>query len=116
MGSSQSYEFPEDVIKRVVIVGASFGGHMLANGILDLNDQQIEITFIDKAEHFEFICTNYKSLCDDDKFEYLSELHRTSLGQFHARTALKHKVKFIQGLLVNIDNDKNMIQIENQGK
>ena len=39
MGSSQSYEFAEDAIKRVVIVGSSFGGHMIANGILDLNDQ-----------------------------------------------------------------------------
>ena len=80
MGSSQSYLLPPDTKKRVVIVGASFGGHMIANGILDLNDQHLEITFIDKSSHFEFICTNYKSLCDDDKFEYLSEQHQTSLN------------------------------------
>ena len=60
---------------RVVIIGASFAGRMCAQHILEeLKDERenVEILMIDKSSHFEFICTNYKSLCDDDSFEYLT--------------------------------------------
>ena len=35
---------------------------------------------IDKSSHFEFICTNYKSLCDDDSFEYLTVCNKNAMN------------------------------------
>ena len=63
-------------LQRIVIVGASFAGRLCAQYILKelkKNEREhIEILMIDKSSHFEFICTNYKSLCDHNSFEYLT--------------------------------------------
>jgi hypothetical protein len=58
--------------KRVVIVGSSFSGRLTSQYLLKEMEQQlgnVEIMMIDKSSHFEFICSNYKTLCDDGGFE-----------------------------------------------
>ena len=67
---------------RVIIIGASFAGRMCAQHLLDHfkdDRESIEILLIDKSSHFEFICTNYKSLCDDDAFEYLTVSNKNAV-------------------------------------
>ena len=41
--------------------------------------ENLEIVMVDKASHFEFICTNYKSLCDDDIFDYLTVSNQSAM-------------------------------------
>lgn len=82
---------------HIVVVGASFGGRIISGAILNLDKANIEITMVDKAEHFEFICTNYKTLCDEDSFEYLSVMNKNSLKEFEG------KVKFVQGMLTKVE-------------
>ena len=70
-------------IFKVIIVGASFAGRMCAQHLLaeaKAAGQDIEVVIIDKSSHFEFICTNYKSLCDDDSFDYLTVSNETAMG------------------------------------
>ena len=74
---------------HIVVVGASFGGRIISSSLLNLNRDNIEITLIDKSEHFEFICTNYKTLCDDDSFEYLSVMNENSLKEFGGKVKFK---------------------------
>jgi NADH dehydrogenase FAD-containing subunit len=53
---------------KIVIVGASFGGRMIATNLLSFNKAKhdhIEIIMVDKSEHFEFNFTFYKNLFED---------------------------------------------------
>ena len=57
---------------------------------------------VDKAEHFEFICTSYKYLYDFgdlEHFEYLTYDMKKSMA------SLGDKVNYKQGVLLNIDAD-----------
>lgn len=77
---------------RIVIVGASFAGRMCAQHILEqMKDERenIEILMIDKSSHFEFICTNYKSLCDDDSFEYLTVSNENAMDSLNRNLSAK---------------------------
>lgn len=68
---------------KVVIVGASFAGRLCAQHLLAeamSAGQEVQVVIIDKSSHFEFICTNYKSLCDDDSFDYLAVSNETAMG------------------------------------
>ena len=98
MGNNISFSANQNF--HIVIVGASFGGRIICSSLLALNRDNISITLIDKAEHFEFICTNYKTLCDDETFEYLSVMNENSLTEFDG------KVKFQQGLLTKVEKDQ----------
>ena len=80
--------------KTVIIVGGSFGGRLIAKGLLDINDQNFEIKIVDKAAHFEFICGNYKTLCDDDCFKKLAESHSNGVKSLNT-SDIKHPVQFI---------------------
>lgn len=42
---------------------------------------------IDKSSHFEFICSNYKTLCDDGGFESLTADHSTSMDPLNRGAA-----------------------------
>ena len=57
--------------KKVVIVGGSFGGKLIIQHLqaLDPNEEQFDILVVDKQSHFEFICSNYKILCEEDTFK-----------------------------------------------
>ena len=36
---------------------------------LDPKEEQFDILVVDKQSHFEFICSNYKILCEEDTFK-----------------------------------------------
>jgi len=50
--------------KQIVIVGSSFAGQALVNGILAL-DHDVQIILVDKNPHFEFICNMWENFCED---------------------------------------------------
>ena len=66
-------------VTHIVIIGASFGGRMLASKLVKAAGSSIEITLVDKSEHFEFICTSYKYLYDSSKFESLTHDMKKSM-------------------------------------
>ena len=51
----------------IVIVGSSFSGQKLAMRLqeLDPKGDKYDIQFIDKSEHFEFICQVWENFGDD---------------------------------------------------
>ena len=55
--------------RKVIIIGASFGGRHLAEAILTQNNSDIQITFVDKSDHMQFICTFYKVLSGSEPFD-----------------------------------------------
>ena len=46
---------------------------MLIQKLLELNHKDLEIILVDKSDHFEYNCSNYKSVCDNDTFKDLAE-------------------------------------------
>jgi NADH dehydrogenase FAD-containing subunit len=82
--------------------------------------ENVEILIIDKSSHFEFICTNYKSLCDDDSFEYLTVNNENAMDSLNrdlranqTEEQEEHKpVKFYQGLLTSIIPHQNVIIVD----
>ena len=80
MGGGQAKQLPELVIKKkVIIVGASFGGRMLVQHLqkLDPEEKCISILLVDKSPHFEYICSNYKAVWDDRTFKNNAIDYRT---------------------------------------
>lgn len=55
--------------RKVIIIGASFGGRHLAEAILTQSHSDIQITFVDKSDHMEFICSFYKVLSGSKPFD-----------------------------------------------
>ena len=53
--------------KRIIIVGASYAGDKVAKGLLaaDSEGTALDILLIDKSEHFENFCGNFKMFVDD---------------------------------------------------
>jgi len=93
--------------KKVLIVGGSFGGQGIVK-LLRLRDPHfLEITVLDKSDHFEFNCTNYKSLCDEKSFRYLSEPFTNVFSRFNSDGSGDNAVKYVQGRLTSIDHEKN---------
>ena len=114
LGIKQRPSIPPGSKKRVIIVGASFGGRMIAEGLLDINDSNIEILILDKSGHFEFICANYKTMCDDS-FRQLAAPNCEAVKGLNRR-GITFPVKFVQGLLQKVDHSTNSIQIQVPGK
>ena len=85
--------------KVVVIIGASFGGRMIAQGLLSQKTKNFKIVLIDKQNYFEFICSNYKSLVDENYFDKISIKHEN--------THLPAGLEFVQGTLTSIDENQN---------
>lgn len=71
---------------------------------------KLEITIVDKLAHFEFNCTNYKSLCDDESFKSLAETHVNILKTYNLNPN-KIPVKFVQGKLDSVNHGSNTISI-----
>ena len=59
----------------------------------------IEITMVDKSEHFEFICTNFKAWTDPKHFDKTSVLHKNSLDAYNKDGK---RVSFVHGRLEEI--------------
>lgn len=95
--------------KKVVIVGGSFGGKMITQHLqlMDPEEQQFEILIIDKSHHFEFICSNYKALCEEEIFKKHSVDFKTAMKGFNSK-----RVNFQQGILTNVMPDQNSIEVE----
>jgi NADH dehydrogenase FAD-containing subunit len=56
--------------KKIVIIGASFGGKIMTNMLqqIDQEEKLYEILLVDKNEHFEYICTNFEMLANPASF------------------------------------------------
>ena len=101
-------------VAHVVIVGASFGGRMVAKQLLEQNPRLFKITLIDKSPYFEYLCSSYKTLSDEDACDYLSVSNRRAveaLNREYSQYPFKqrHEVKFRQALLTKIDHRNNKI-------
>lgn len=99
-GSNTKLDVQAGAKKKIVIVGGSFGGKILTQCLqaLDPNETQLEITIVDKNEHFEFICTQFLALAEDDQFKKNSIPFVDSIKFFKS-----DRVKFVQGKLVKVD-------------
>ena len=98
--------------KHIVIVGASFGGRLLAAELRKQSKVDLKITLIDKTAHFEFICGSYKYLYDYgivEHFEYLTYDMKKSMA------SLGEGVDFKHGKLLKVLNKENKIHIETKG-
>lgn len=51
----------------------------------DPEGKKFEILLIDKNEHFEFICSNYKSLTDEANFDELTIKHQDSVASYGSK-------------------------------
>ena len=67
MGAKSSKPVYVGPRKKIVIVGASFAGDKVAKGLLaaDPSGSVLDILLIDKSEHFENFCGNFKMFVDD---------------------------------------------------
>jgi hypothetical protein len=52
---------------------------------MDPKEEQFEILIVDKSHHFEFICSNYKALCEDDTFYKHSVSFETAMKGFNSQ-------------------------------
>lgn len=66
-----------------------------------------EILFIDKSEHFEFICSNYKMLASEELFLNHSIKFDDAMKSYRSK-----RVSFKQGSLLNIDAKGNTITVK----
>jgi NADH dehydrogenase FAD-containing subunit len=85
--------------KKVVIIGASFGGRIITNMLLkcDPQEKQYEIMLIDKNEHFEFICVNYMAMVEDTAFAQNSIKFEEAVKSYQSK-----RVCFKQGKLCKV--------------
>lgn len=79
----------------------------------------VEILMVDKSSHFEFICSNYKSLCEDDLFDYLTVDNKDAMESLNrgldtnkSGNLEKEPVSFCQGLLNSVDPEKGVIMVD----
>lgn len=94
--------------KRVVIIGASFGGDKVAKGLLGIDQKgtALEILLIDKSEHFENNCGNFKMFVDDCFKEHTLKFE-TQIAHYGSPN-----ISFKQGRLTNVIATENKIEIE----
>ena len=92
-----------DKRKKIVIVGSSFGGRTLVQKLqgLDPNEDYIEILMIDKCAHFEYICSIYKLLVNND-FKKMTMDFKEGNKQFASKY-----VNFKQAKLTKVIPEKN---------
>ena len=114
MGSNQgtlNVSFGEK--KKVVIVGGSFACIHLTNNLVGLDPKlsQFDITWVDKQAHHEYIPALYDAFVDDKEFEKDSISYDTIIKNLR-----QESIKFVQGLLVNVKGDENMIELNLDGK
>lgn len=66
---------------QIVIVGASFAGQKLGYRLIELDPKgtKYDIQFIDKNEHFEYICQTWENF-GDDVFDKTAVKFSTALG------------------------------------
>lgn len=64
---------------------------------------------IDKESHFDFICSGYKSLTDDQAKDKLNVSNRKATKGLSVD--IWNEVKFIQGLLEGINPKNNTVTI-----
>ena len=84
--------------------------------LLEMDRENLEITLVDKSSHFEFICSNYKSLCDEATFQELAEPFENVVKSFECCSSGKprYPVKFVQGRLEGVDYKKNEVVVSRQ--
>ena len=94
--------------KKIVIVGASFGGHHMTSNLLKLDPKEtmFEILLIDKNEHFEFICSNYQSYSDEESFKKNAIMFNEAVKSYESS-----RVSYKQAKLTCVQNDKNEIEV-----
>lgn len=111
--------------KRVVVVGASFAGRLCSQYLLKELEEQlgnVEIMMIDKSSHFEFICSNYKTLCDDGGYESLTADHNSAMDPLNREANALNRgvyeadlkeqpISFCQGLLTSINPEQNTVMV-----
>ena len=110
MGGTQTKELPDlSVKKKIIIVGASFGGRLLVQALqkLDPKEQCLEIQLIDKSPHFEYICSNYKTVVDSAKFKRNSVDFKQTVKSYQA-----NNISFKQAKLTRIRADGKYIHVE----
>ena len=71
---------------NIVIVGASFAGQKLAWKLQELDPKGVkyDIQFIDKNEHFEFICQTWENF-GDDVFDKTSVKYVTAIDNLFGK-------------------------------
>lgn len=110
MGGQQAKQLPELAMKKkIVVVGASFGGRMLVQHLQKLDPEQkcISVLLIDKSPHFEYICSNYKAVCDENTFKSNSVDFKEMVKSFHSES-----ITFKQAKLTRIRGDGKYIHVE----
>lgn len=68
MGSMCGSKVLPQYDKKVVIVGASFAGLSVAEKLWD----QFDVTIVDKNDYFEYICTNTRSIVEDEHMDEIT--------------------------------------------
>ena len=94
--------------KKIVIIGASFGGKIMTNMLqqIDPNEKQYEILLIDKNEHFEYICANFEMLANPNAFKDNAIKFEDAVKSYDSS-----RVTFKQGKLTNVLADQNQVEI-----
>lgn len=108
MGSRSSTPAYSGPRKKVVIVGASFAGDKIAKGLIveDHDGKALEILLIDRSQHFENFCGNYKMFVDECFVEnsILFDDQMAHYGSSH--------ISFKHGRLTNVLAEENAIEVE----
>lgn len=90
----------------VVIVGASIAGMTLGELLWD----EYDVTFVDQRDHFEYWPGNLKQAVDgsikDQIIVPFADFAKGYAGKF----------QFLQGRLLNVQKDTNLIELESNGK
>jgi len=99
-------------LKKVVIVGGSFAGQITTKLLQRFDTtNKIEITVVDKSAHFEFNCSNYKSLCEEETFKQLAEPFENIMKIYNLDSS-KVTVKFVQGRLDAVNEASNSVTLK----
>jgi NADH dehydrogenase FAD-containing subunit len=90
----------------VVIVGASIAGMTLGELLWD----EYDVTFVDQRDHFEYWPGNLKQSVDgtikDQIIVPFADFAKGYAGKF----------QFLQGRLLNVQKETNLIELESNGK
>lgn len=92
--------------KTVVIVGASIAGITLGELMWDY----FNVTFVDQRDHFEYWPGNLKQTVD----ETIKDKIIVPFADFVK--GYGDKFQFLQGRLLNVEKDTDLIEVESNGK